>query len=284
MTRAPVTTAVITRNRWPNLTRTLARHEAPVVVVDNGSTDGTPDLVAAHHPEVDLVRLDRNRGALARNEAVRRARTPYVAFADDDSWWAPGALAHAAEVMDDHPRLALLAARVLVGEEERLDPTSGLMSRAPLGRADDLPGPSVLGFVACGAVVRRDAFLAAGGFDGVVVFYGEEDRLAWDLADAGWGLAYVDSVVAHHDPAAVERGGSAGRRLTRNGLLTAVMRRPWPVVAGQVAGALRQGPQERRGLLDAMARSHLALARRRTVSPPVEAALRRLERSATSRS
>ena len=60
---------------------------------------------------------------------------------------------------------------------------------SPLPAAVDLPGPRILGFVACGAVVRRAAFREAGGFDAVVHFAGEEERVAIDLAAAGWGLA-----------------------------------------------------------------------------------------------
>jgi hypothetical protein len=50
--------------------------------------------------------------------------------------------------------------------------------RSPLPRQPDLPGPPVLGFVACGAVVRRSAYLAVGGFSPVVFFLGEETLLA----------------------------------------------------------------------------------------------------------
>src|SRR5947208_1837668 len=103
-----VTVVVMTRNRWPDLSQTLPRHEPPVVVVDNGSDDGTPDRVREAFPCVEVVALDTNLGAPARNIGVERARTPYVAFADDDSWWAPGSLERAARIFDAHPRLGLL--------------------------------------------------------------------------------------------------------------------------------------------------------------------------------
>jgi glycosyltransferase involved in cell wall biosynthesis len=145
-----VTVVVATRNRWPDLEQSLPRHEAAVILVDNGSTDGTPERVRERFPHVEVVELPHNQGAVARNIGVRRASTPYVAFADDDSWWAPGALARAAGLFDEHPRLALLAARMLVGPAERPDPVCELMATSPLGRDPDLPGPSVLGFLACG--------------------------------------------------------------------------------------------------------------------------------------
>jgi GT2 family glycosyltransferase len=276
MTVPPVTTVVMTRNRRAELLRTLDRLEGPVVVVDNGSTDGTPDAVlATRRPDVEVLALGRNRGAVARTIGAARARTPLVAFADDDSWWRAGALARAAEAFADHPRLGLLAAKVVVGDDERVDTVSDAMAAAPLGQAPDLPGPDVLGFIACATVVRREAFLGAGGFDDVVFFAGEEERVALDLATAGWGLAYVDDVVAHHLPSPVRATPVARQALIeRNHVLTALMRRPWPVVRRRFAE--RSAPrQEGRPAL--ARRAGRALARRQVVPAHVEARARLLE-------
>ena len=278
---ARVTTVVMTRDRWPDLCESLTHHEGPVVVVDNGSHDGTPGLVRRHFPHVTLVALDHNLGAVARNLGVELARTPYVAFADDDSWWAPGALEVAADVFDEHPRLALLAAQLRVGEREEPDPVCALMADSPLGREPDLPGPSVLGFLACGAVVRRSAFLQAGGFDDVVFFMGEEERLALDLATSGWGLAYVDRVQAHHHPSPARDPRARRVRATRNRLLTTVLRRPWPVVLAEVRADLRGGRTGRAALLRALPLLPRALARRRRLPAEVEAARRLLEEDAS---
>jgi len=99
-----VTVVVASRNRRADLLASLPRHEAPVVLVDNGSTDGTVAAVGSALPAVRILPLDRNVGALARTVGVLAAATPYVAFADDDSWWAPGALARAVEVLEAHRR------------------------------------------------------------------------------------------------------------------------------------------------------------------------------------
>ena len=272
-----VTVVVMTRDRWPDLQGSLPRHEAPVVLVDNGSSDGTPELVRRHFPHVDVVELGTNHGSVARNIGVQRARTPYVAFADDDSWWAPGALEQAADLLDAHPRLAVLAGRVLVGADQQPDPICALMADSPLPRADDLPGPSVLGFLACGAVVRRDAYLAGGGFDDVIFFMGEEERLALDLTVLGWGLAYVDSVVAHHHPSPVRDSLDRQARAARNRLLTMILRRPWPVVLAAVVDDLRAGRAGRMAVRQTVSRLPRALRRRRRLPAEVEAARRLLD-------
>ncbi len=275
-----VAVVVMSQNRREDLLATLPRHEAPVVLVDNASTDGTVEAVRAALPEVTVVPLARNVGSYARTLGVERAGTEFVAFADDDSWWAPGDLAHAVEVMRAHPRLAVLNARILVGPEERLDSFCAELARSPLGTPADLPGPALLGFIACGAMVRTEAFLAVGGFDPVVRFPGEEERLSLDLAAAGWGIAYVDGVIVHHHPS-TKRHAPERRRtaIWRSRLLTAVMRRPWPEVGRLALTALRTGP-ERRGLLRALWEVPAALRRRRVVPESVRADLRVLAEAA----
>jgi GT2 family glycosyltransferase len=275
--RPAVTCVVASRNRRADLLATLPRHEAPVVLVDNASTDGTVDAVRAAHPEVTVVGLQRNAGALARTLGAAQAGTPFLAFADDDSWWAPGDLARAVEIMRAHPRLGLLSARILVGPEERLDPVCIEMADSPLGTEPDLPGPSLLGFVACAALVRTEAFTAAGGFDPVVRFPGEEERLALDLAAAGWGIAYVDAVTVHHHPSPRREAPPVRQAgIWRSRVLTALMRYPAGDVAGQVRATLVAGPVGWRGLAGALPRVPAALRRRRVLPSTVMRGVREL--------
>ncbi|GAA4659391.1 glycosyltransferase family 2 protein [Kineococcus glutinatus] len=281
--RHAVTVVVATRDRAADLRASLPRHAAPVVVVDNGSTDGSLEVVRAEaerrreagEPELLLLQPGRNLGATARNLGVEAARTPLVAFADDDSWWAPGSLERAAGFFAASPRLALLAARLLVGDAEELDPVCAQMAAAPWGRAGDLPGPDVLGFVACGSVVRRDAFCAVGGFDDVNFFAGEEERVAYDLTGAGWGMAYVPDVVAHHHPSPARSAPAVrAQRIHRNVVLTAWMRRPLPSAVRSTAWRVAAGGPERAGALEALGMLPRALRLRRVNAPEVERRLR----------
>ncbi|MBW3577551.1 MAG: glycosyltransferase [Actinobacteria bacterium] len=283
--RGPATSIVVaTRDRAGQVLTTLTRlvqlpDAAAIIVVDNGSSDGTAAAVRSRFPDVTVVALAENHGAAARNIGVSGATTPYVAFADDDSWWAPGALARAAEHLDAHPRLGLVAARILVGRGDRLDPTSVEMATSPLGTGDGLAAPGVLGFVACGAVVRRTAFLSVGGFPARYVIGGEEQLLALDLAAAGWELAYLDDVVAHHDP----DDSSRRRRLwltARNDLWTVWLRRRGITLVratGAALGDAARDPMARRGLLAALWGLPWVLRERRPVPWPVESARRRVE-------
>ena len=105
---------IATRNRRESLRSTLERSlalpESPrVILVDNGSCDDTVEFVRAAYPAVQVLAMPENRGAAARTIGVRSAETPYVAFSDDDSWWAPGSLSRTADWLNAHPDLALVA-------------------------------------------------------------------------------------------------------------------------------------------------------------------------------
>ncbi|MFF8261291.1 glycosyltransferase family 2 protein [Streptomyces virginiae] len=285
MTPDPRTTVVvITHNRRDQLLQTLDRLAAlperpPVIVVDNASTDGTPEAVARLRPEVTVLAPGRNLGAPGRNLGVRHARTAYVAFSDDDSWWEAGSLARAADVLDRHARLGLLAACVRVGPDADPDPLNALLAASPLDHAVDLPGPQVLGFLACAAVARRDAYLQAGGYHPILFLGGEETLLAYDLTALGWGVCHVPDVVAVHRPTGgVRPGRPAVQR--RNAALTAWLRRPVGVAAEhtrRLAAEAARDPEARQALVGMLKRLPAALRSRRRLPPTVEAAARLLD-------
>lgn len=177
----------------------LGRLGVPVVAVDNASRDDT-GAVLAGHPDVEVVTLPVNVGAAGRNAGVDLVRTPYVAFCDDDGWYAPDGLDHAADLLDRHPRLALINARILVREEGRLDPISVEMAASPLDHGDEIPGAVLLSFMAGAAVMRVSAYRQAGGYDPRFFLGGEEETLAFPLARLGWEMRYVPDVVMHHHP------------------------------------------------------------------------------------
>jgi GT2 family glycosyltransferase len=280
-----VTVVVASRNRRSQLLDSVPRHLAlperpPVIVVDDASTDGTAEALAAL--PVRVIRLAESRGGAARNAGVGTATTPYVAFSDDDSWWRPGALWRAAALLDAHPRLAVVQAHVLVGPQERDDPTCAAMAASPLPPGDGQPGHPILGFIACATVVRRSAFLDAGGFSARLAVGGEEELLVLDLAAAGWQLSYVPEIVAHHHPPATPDRPERRATTLRNALWTAWLRRPLGSATRVTATALSRAPADRataRAIGSALAGSAWVLRERRVSPPHVEAMSRLLDDS-----
>jgi len=280
--------AVLTHNRRDDVLETVRRiscviHPAAIVVADNASADGTREALGRAFPAVKLVQLPRNLGAAARNAAARRIDAPYVAFADDDTWWAAGALERAADVLDAHPRLAAITARVVIEPGGRDDPTSAVMAASPLPNRFGVPGAEILGVMAGACMMRRAAFLAVGGYEPRLFLGREEALLAIDLAMAGWAMAYVPSVVVHHRPSPRRDVAARRRLLLRNGLWCAWLRRTprhaWRETIESVREAARQ-PALWPALIAAVAGLPWVLRDRRAAPPHVEAMLERLRDAA----
>jgi GT2 family glycosyltransferase len=281
-----VSVVIVTRNRVSELLTTLEHlrslpEQPHIAVVDNASTDGTSEAARRRHPEVEVVTLAANLGGAGRNVGVRRVDTPYVAFSDDDSWWSPGSLARAADLFEAYPRLAALAARVLVGPQEKEDPICDEMANSPLEVDPDMPGPPVRGFLGCAVVVRRPAYLEVGGYEPRMQIGGEEELLAADLAAAGWELVYVDAIVAHHHPSTVRNPVDRRRSSIRNALWFAWLRRPLSTAARHTLLAARAALKDadvRDGLIQALRGLPWAVRYRRVLPRRVEEDLRLLDR------
>lgn len=244
-----------------------------LVVVDNASTDGTAERLAALCPDLTLIRLEKNIGAAARNAGVRRVTTPYVAFCDDDTVWAPGSLSLACELLDAWPGIAALSAHVRVGAARRDDPACAMMDASPLP-STGLPGKAVLGFLAGACVFRRDTFLAVGGYEPRFLIGGEEALLAIDLVARGYVIVYTKDLTVYHYPSTRRNVAQRQRHTVRNALWVAWLRRPfWSALACSADIVSRAACKRSAlaGLLDAARELPWVLRKRRVIPPRVEA-------------
>jgi GT2 family glycosyltransferase len=244
--RDRLTIVLLTYNCAARITSTVERLlelDVAIVAVDNASSDGTAEVLSTF-PELDVLRLPRNIGAAARNAGAERARTPYVAFCDDDGWWEREGLQIACNLFDAHPRLGLINARILVRDEQRLDPISAEMAESPVPDRDQLPGSVLLSFMGGAAVVRLAAYWAAGGYDERFFMGGEEETLAFPLAKLGWQMRYVPDVVMHHYPSLANATKLRAYGM-RNTLVNAWLHRPWRSAMRWTAFTLADTPKNR---------------------------------------
>jgi GT2 family glycosyltransferase len=285
VTGGRVTVVIITRNRKAELLHTLERmtalpDQAPVVVVDNGSTDHTADAVVERFGQVTLLRSARNLGAVGRNLAVGSINTRYVAFCDDDTRWRPGSLTRAADLLDAHPELASVTGRILVAPAMIEDPITPELRNSPIPGPAWLPGPALLGVLAGASMFRVAAFRQVGGFSFRLWLGGEEELLALDLAAAGWWMCWTPDVVIEHEPS-VCRDPRRRRQLgIRNTLWTAWLRRPLPSALRRTATMLRSVPRDRASVVafaEALGGLAWVLRERRVVPAAVEQGLQLLE-------
>lgn len=207
--RPRISVVVATRNRRQQLARALASIDAQryrsfeVIVVDDGSADGTAAWLRAQRPQDCVVETDRPRGAAAaRNRGVARARGEIVAFLDDDDAWLASYLEAQVEQLD-----ADLAVDLCTTGHVEIDPT-GRVSHPDVRPVFEYANPLVhllaecpvhtLSVVAC----RRAVFARIGSFD-------ETLEIAHDL-DWYLRLLAAGGRLAHNRAALVERGVPGG--------------------------------------------------------------------------
>jgi glycosyltransferase involved in cell wall biosynthesis len=115
-----VTAAITTYNRASYLAgaldSVLAQTRAPdeVLVVDDGSTDETPSVLAAYEGRIRVVRQANGGRSAARNTAVEEARTPFLSFLDSDDRWTPDKLERQVPVLEADPAVGLVHGHVEV--------------------------------------------------------------------------------------------------------------------------------------------------------------------------
>lgn len=271
-----ISVVVLTYNRKAEVCHTLRRMLAlpqavDIIVVDNASTDGTRDLIHSEFPQVRFVGLPRNVGAAARNVGVEMANTPYIAFCDDDSWWADGSLERAVHILDAHPRVAALCARILLGPQEIEDPVCQVLANSPLPSAG-LPGRALLGFIACATVVRRAAYLQAGGYEQRFFVGGEEELLSIDLVSNGWNVVYASELTIHHHPSPQRDNPGRQKIVLRNTLWVSWLRLPFASALRQTWATCRSARDMRTlaaALLEALRELPWVWRERRVISPQV---------------
>jgi GT2 family glycosyltransferase len=272
-----ISVVVLTYNRSEQVLETLARLSAllePVhlIVVDNGSADGTPEHIAERFPGVTLVIAQTNLGAAGRNLGVASVSTKYVAFCDDDTWWHPGSLSRAVELMDGAPRVGVLSARVLVDEAGETDATCRLMARSPLN-ATGLPGPSLVGYMAGASVFRTSLYRQIGGYEPRLFIGGEETLVSLDVLASGFAIVYAEELLVHHHPSALRDSGLRRRMLARNAAWVAWMRLSWREAwraTGAALGVMRREGTFACDVLALFAALPWALTRRRAIPIEVE--------------
>lgn len=252
----------------------------PIIAVDNASSDGTVDVLRARRAtRLEVVALPDNVGAAGRNIGVDHVQTPYVAFCDDDGWYDALGLLEACDLLDRHSRLALLNARILVGEGNRLDPISAEMAASPLVDRDGIPGGVLLGFMAGACLVRVSAFRDAGGYDPRFFMGGEEEPLALRLAQSGWQLRYAPWVVVHHHPSLANYQAMRPFGM-RNTLWAAWLNRRLGSALRYTAFVLGDSPKGRgyvRALRMALAGTPWVVRERRPMSRQLNGDLRQLD-------
>ena len=164
-----------------------------VIVVDNGSTDGTLELLhrwAADAPFPMTVSTDLGSLGRVRNAGVALARGEVLAFVDSDCVPAPDWLDRGVSPFlgPDGERLGVVQGRTLP------DPAT---PRGSWDATQELTSFTHR-YEACNLFYRREALVAAGGFDESIGFFGEDTAAGWAVRRGGWDERFAPDAVVHH--------------------------------------------------------------------------------------
>ncbi len=185
-----------------------AEAEVPldVVLIDNGSSDGSQDFVKQQFPGVAFVQHEKNDYAAANNLGVARAHGDYALLLNTDATLRPGCLRALVAALDADPKAAAAAPKIVYPDGRLF--TTGIEQRSDLywvdrdqGRPDPGGGGAaqeVLGVSGCCALFRVAAWRAVGGQDEDFHMYYEDVEFALRLSAAGWRSLYVPSAVCEH--------------------------------------------------------------------------------------
>lgn len=219
-----------------------------VVVIDNGSDDGSPEMVLRDYEKstkfrVRLIRNPENRGfCAANNQGFATSDSKFVALLNNDAEADPGWLAALASAFDSRPEVGMAASKILVHEDpRRIDKVghliypdgqnrgrgTGELDQSQYDRVEEVLWPD-----GCAAMYRRCMLDQIGGFDEDFFAYADDAELGLRARIAGWKCLYVPgAVVRHHRGATL--GLRSSRRLElieRNRVLLAVKLFPWSLL------------------------------------------------------
>lgn len=180
----PITIGLVSYNRHESLCRAIEssimqQPPVPILLVDNASTDGTPDIVARRFGDrVQIIRNPRNEGpVVARQQIIELAETPYIFFLDDDAYiQSADTVEQVVADMEVDPSIAVVAVPYL--QDGALLQRSTDPSRVQLTH---LFGAGVAAF-------RKQAVQAVGGYRVSMRMYAEEMELSLRLVRAGYRL------------------------------------------------------------------------------------------------
>ncbi|MGE3110074.1 MAG: glycosyltransferase family 2 protein [Phycisphaerales bacterium] len=177
------TVVITSKNRKQELQDAIAScltQDLPleVLVIDDASTDGTPDMVRELFPQIRYLRDQVSRGYIVqRNRAALLARTNLIVSIDDDATFpAPDIISHSLRELD-HPRVGALAIPYI-----DIYKTDGVRQLAP----DSTEPYAIPAYVGTAHIVRRDLFVQLGKYREIHLHQGEEGDFALRMLHAGY--------------------------------------------------------------------------------------------------
>lgn len=225
-----------------------------IIVVDNGSTDGSVEFIEQNYPQVKVIALSKNMGfCYAVNRGIKESKGKYIALLNNDTNVDTRWLEELKEALDGHPEVALCMSRIRfienqdrinsVGIEYHLDGTTADMGYGQVDGEQFNKSRYIFGACSAAAIYRRALFDDIGLFDEDFFAYCEDVDLSFRAQLKGYRCLYVPKAIAYHYGTATAQKHSPFNEyyVRRNELLVLVKNVPsellkkyrWRILWGQ---------------------------------------------------
>ncbi len=215
-----------------------------VIVVDNGSTDGSVELLRGpQFAPLRVIENPRNVGyCAANNQGIRAARGRYIALLNNDAEPAAAWLGELVAALESRPEVGMAASKILLSEDHHIIDKAGHLiypdgqnrgrgtgerDQGQYDRLEETAWPD-----GCAALYRKSMLEVVGGFDEDFFAYADDAELGLRARIAGWGCLYVPTAVVYHHLGST-LGPYSDQRLfliERNRLWLAAKLFPWPLL------------------------------------------------------
>lgn len=195
-----VTINILSFNRKEELRNTIKKvmtqsyKNIEIIVVDNASTDGTPDMVMAEYPIVKLIQSKSNLGISGWNEGFKAAAGNFVLVLDDDSYPSEHAIRNGVDYLIKNKKTGVIAYNIY-------------NTRIEKSETEEFNSSPYL-FVGCGALIRREVLQKVGLFNDLIFIYLHELDYSARVYDAGLKIKYLSGCTVIHNQSLVGRDNS----------------------------------------------------------------------------
>lgn len=197
----------------PNCLFPLRQHSDNLkfLVVDNGSTDGTPEIIKQDYPFVELIETGKNLGfGAANNIGLKKAIDEgydYVYLLNQDAWIEPEDILKLIEIAERNPEYGIITPMQVYAGKKKIDNSfSGKVTKEiiedfiiPGNNRKEIYRVKNRGIQAAHWLVRCSAIKKAGGFSPTFFHYGEDDNLCRRMEFHGFKLGLVPNILAVHN-------------------------------------------------------------------------------------
>lgn len=193
-----VTVNILSFNRKDELRNTLTKvyeqdyKNIEVIVVDNASSDGSPEMVINEFPTVILIRMQKNIGIAGWNEGFKIAKGEYVLVLDDDSYPIDGTLKTGIKKMIESEKIGAVSFNVYNSIYERSE------------TSDFLENPYF--FNGCGALIRKSIFKVTGYYSDLIFLYYNELEFCSRIYNRDFKVVYLKNASCIHQQSMSSRG------------------------------------------------------------------------------